>query len=98
MKGPDLLKRTTPSHLNKAAQVPELQLHASATLVVPGDPFGLTPEQRQDKAGEVAQFAVVVPPQFMGRLRRAHVEEAFRNMQESIIERLRKHGVMTNGE
>lgn len=84
--------------LHRAKAPPELHIHAAATLVVHGDPLNTNPEMRQDKTGEIAQFAVIVQPQFVGRLKRHNLDEAFENLKKSILEKLRAHGVMANGE
>jgi len=84
--------------LHRAKAPPELQFHVAATLVSHGDPTSINPDDRQDKAGELAQFAVTVPAQFMGRLKRHHVDNAFLNLKESILAKLREHGVMAGGE
>lgn len=86
------------SSLHKSKAPPELHLHAAATLVVHGDPFNANPDLRQDKTGEIAQFAVIVQPQFVGRLKRTNIDEAFDNLKKSIVDKLRKHGVMAAGE
>lgn len=86
------------SSLQRSKSPPELQFHAAATLIAPGDPFSTNPSDRQDKAGEIAQFCVPVPPKFVGRLKRSDVEQAFTALKEKILERLRAHGVMAHGE
>lgn len=86
------------SALQRSKSPPELQFHAAATLIAPGDPFSTNPNDRQDKAGEVAQFCVPVPAKFVGRLKRIHVDKAFEALKEKMLERLRAHGVMANGE
>ena len=89
---------TDVKNLHKTKQPPELQIHAAATLVSAGDPFATNPADRQDKAGEVCQFAVSIPPQFVGRLNNAHLEQAFFNLRMHITQKLRDHGVMKAGE
>ena len=77
---------------------PELQIHASATLVAHGDPFAIDPTERQDLAGEVAQFCVPIESKWVGNLKRHHVEMAFDNLKENVMNKLRAHGVMAPGE
>ena len=86
------------SKLDTSKIAPELQIHVAATLVVHGDPFSKNPNNRNDKAGEIAQFCVPIPSRFVGKLKRHHIDEAFENLKASLIERLRKHGVLAHGE
>lgn len=89
---------TPVSALQRSKVAPELQFHVAATLIAAGDPFSTNPSDRQDKAGEIAQFCVPIPSKFVGRLKRSDVEKAFEAMREKILERLRAHGVMAHGE
>lgn len=84
--------------IDKRKSQPELQIHAAATLVAPGDPFAINPEERKDKAGEIGQFVVVVDSKFMGRLRAYHIDNAFQALKENLMQKLRAHGVMAAGE
>lgn len=78
--------------------IPELQLHASATLVMHGDPFAITQEEKKDLAGEIAQFCVPIDSKWVGNLKRHHIDNAFEKLKESVMLRLREHGVLAGGE
>lgn len=82
----------------RSKEPPELQLHASATLVAPGDPFALNEIDRKDLAGEIGQFCVPIEPKWVGRLKRHHIDMAFESLKKSIYQKLRDHGVMAAGE
>jgi len=86
--------------LNKrrSKEPPELQIHASATLVAPGDPFALNELDRKDMAGEIAQFCVPIESKWVGRLKRHHIDMAFESLKKSLYKKLREHGVMASGE
>ena len=77
---------------------PELQIHASATLVAAGDPFSLTETERKDLAGEIGQFCVPIASEWVGRLKRHHIDMAFESLKKSIYIKLKEHGVMAAGE
>ena len=77
---------------------PELQIHAAATLVAAGDPFALSEDERNDLAGEIAQFCVPIESKWVGRIKRHHIDMAFDNLKENVIRKLRQHGVMASGE
>lgn len=98
MKSPITVVNEPLGKIDRIKQAPELQFHAAATLIVHGDPFSLDPTKRADRAGEIAQFCVPIPSKFVGRLKRHHIDEAFENLKLSILERLRSHGVMAQGE
>lgn len=82
----------------RSQRPPELQLHASATLVSHGDPLAITKEERLDLAGEVAQFCVPIESKWVGRLKRHHIDQAFVQLKESLLTKLRQAGVMAAGE
>lgn len=82
----------------RSKRPPELQIHASATLVAAGDPFAISATERQDLAGEIAQFCVPVDSKWVGNLRRHHVDMAFDSLKQSLLKKLREHGVMASGE
>lgn len=84
--------------IQQSKVAPELQFHAAATLIVHGDPFSKNPAERADKAGEIAQFCVPIPSKFVGSLKRHHVDMAFDALKKSMLEKLRAHGVMAQGE
>jgi len=84
--------------LQKSKEAPELQIHAAATLIIAGDPFALDLSKRQDQSGEIAQFCVPIESKFVGKLKRHHIDEAFLKLKESILLKLRQHGVMESGE
>jgi hypothetical protein len=86
------------TELHRAKVAPELHLHVAATLVSHGDHTSLNPEERKDRQGEVAQFALVIEPKWMGKLRRCHVDQAFKQFRDTMLQRLRAHGVMAQGE
>lgn len=77
---------------------PELQIHASATLVAHGDPLSIIKEERVDLAGEIAQFCIPIESKWVGRLKRHHIDMAFENLKKSVLKKLRSHGVMAGGE
>ena len=77
---------------------PELQIHASATLVMAGDPFAVDSEKRQDLAGEIAQFCVPSESKWVGNLKKSHIDNALEELKQSLIVRLREHGVLAPGE
>jgi len=79
-------------------QAPELQIHASATLVMHGDPHGISNADRKDLAGEIGQFCVPIESKFVGRLKRHHIDMAFDALKHDVLKRLRGHGVMAAGE
>lgn len=79
-------------------KVPELQLHASATLVMAGDPFALNQEERKDLAGEIGQFCVPIESKWVGRLKKFHIDQAFESLKLSLYQKLKEHGVMAAGE
>jgi hypothetical protein len=79
-------------------KAPELQIHCAATLIAHGDPFSKDPDKRMDKAGEIAQFCVPIDSKFVGKLKLHHIDEAFFKLRESILHKLRQHGVMASGE
>lgn len=84
--------------METSQKAPELQIHAAATLVMAGDPFSLDPKDRADKTGEIAQFVVPIEPQHVGKLRKHHIDKVFENLKLSIMDKLRKHGVMEQGQ
>lgn len=77
---------------------PELQFHAAASLVMPGDPYGLSKEERADKIDEIIQVAGRFPEHWTGNVRRAQVDQVFEELKEKIIVALRERGVMKAGE
>jgi len=77
---------------------PELQIHASVTMVSHGDPFAIEKDKRQDLAGEIAQFCVPIESKWVGRLKRHHVRNAFNSLCEDTIKKMREHGVLAAGE
>lgn len=77
---------------------PELQLHASATLIMAGDPFALDSIAKKDLSGEICQFCVPIDSKWVGRLKRHHIDMAFESLKKSIYQKLREHGVMAAGE
>ena len=77
---------------------PELQIHASATLVMAGDPFALNNMDKKDLSGEIGQFCVPIDSQWVGRLKRHHIDMAFETLKKSIYVKLKEHGVMAAGE
>jgi hypothetical protein len=79
-------------------QPPELQIHASATLIMAGDPFSLNEIDRKDLAGEIAQFCVPIESKWVGNLRRHHIDQAFESLKMSVYQKLKEHGVMKAGE
>lgn len=91
-------ERTGIAGIAKQREAPELVIHTAASLVSAGDPFSLNPEERQDKAGEICQFCVQVPSKFVGKLKKHNIEEAFYNMMQATLKKLREHGVMGIGE
>lgn len=98
MKSPLVTVDQPLSQISTTKVAPELQFHAAATLVVHGDPFSTDPKKRADKAGEIAQFCVPIPSKFVGRLKRSDVEQSFESLKNAMLEKLRAHGVMANGE
>ncbi len=93
-----VMDATKEMNKRRSKRPPELQIHASATLVAHGDPFSLKEEERRDLAGEVAQFCVPIESKWVGRLKRHHVDQAFESLKDSVLSRLRQHGVLAAGE
>lgn len=77
---------------------PELQIHASATLVAHGDPLSIKQEERVDLAGEIAQFCVPIDSKWVGNLRRRDIDNVFEQLKQSLLTKLRENGVMAGGE
>lgn len=100
MKKSDTTIHTAVNEMNKrrSKRPPELQIHASATLVMAGDPFALNDMERKDLAGEIAQFCVPIDSKWVGNLRRRHIDEAFENLKMHVYMKLKEHGVMAAGE
>jgi len=82
----------------RSKRPPELQVHASATLVSAGDPFSLNINDRQDLAGEIAQFCVPIESKWVGNIKRSHIDNVFEQLKESVMVKLREHGVLSSGE
>jgi len=82
----------------RSKRPPELQIHASATLVAHGDPFALDEIERKDLSGEVAQFCVTIESKWLGQLKKHHIEKAFAGLSKSVYIELKKHGVFSAGE
>lgn len=82
----------------RSKRPPELQFHASATLISAGDPFAIDTEERQDLAGEIGQFCVPVESKWVGRIKRHHIDQVFESLKTEMLKKLREHGVLAAGE
>jgi len=96
----ELTVKIATDEMNKrrSKRPPELQIHASATLIMAGDPFALDEIERKDLKGEIAQFCVPIESKWVGQLKRHHIEQAFVSLRSSIYQKLREAGVMAAGE
>jgi hypothetical protein len=70
----------------------------AASLVMAGDPHGITVEQRSDKIDEVLQVAGRFPEKFTGDLTKAQVMMVVSGLAEKLIVALRERGALKAGE
>jgi len=77
---------------------PELQIHASATLVKHGDPYGMSKDVRLDTTYECCQFVVPIESKFVGNLSSFHIRKSMDVLTEKIIESCRRHNLLKSGE
>ena len=89
---------SNPNEIKRFKTPPEVQLHASATLVMFGDPLSIKEEERRDLTSEVAQFCVPFEAKWTGNIKMWMLDESFNKLKMSIYQKLREHGVMAAGE
>lgn len=77
---------------------PEVQLHASISIVRAGDPYGISQEDRKDDISEVTQLAAQFPRGAMGNLRKDDIMQAMVEITHGFIEKARAAGILKQGE
>ena len=76
----------------------ELQIHAMASLIKPGDPFSIDPDKRNDESTELGQFAVQYPKEVYGTITKNQVMNSMCALGETIVAKLRTAGALRQGE
>ena len=77
---------------------PEVQIHASISIVQEADPYGITKESRSDKIHEVTQLAAQFPKDAMGNLTKVHTKKAMSEIADGLIVKARGAGILRGGE
>lgn len=81
-----------------AKGAPEIQIHASISIVRAADPFGISEADRKDDIKEVTQLAAQFPKGAMGNLRKHDIAQAMAEITQGMVEKARSAGILRQGE